>query len=86
MLEPTRLGSDMMEPARDSLGPQGIRAASVGARNSQAWMLQASFCCKFAVHPVELHNTAFLGRALGHFIFSLIGLKRILFSNIFQKP
>ena len=27
-----------------------------------------------------------LGRALGHFIFSLIGLKRILFTNnIFQK-
>ena len=27
----------------------------------------------------------FLGRALGHFIFSLIGLKRILFTNISQK-
>ena len=26
-----------------------------------------------------------LGRALGHFIFSLIGLKMILFTNIFQK-
>ena len=26
-----------------------------------------------------------LGRALGHFIFSLIGLKRILFTNFFQK-
>ena len=26
-----------------------------------------------------------LGRALGHFIFSLIGLKRILFTNIFQQ-
>ena len=26
-----------------------------------------------------------LGRALGHFIFSLIGLKRILLSNIFQR-
>ena len=26
-----------------------------------------------------------LGRALGHSIFSLIGLKRILFTNIFQK-
>ena len=26
-----------------------------------------------------------LGRALGHFIFSLIGPKRILFTNIFQK-
>ena len=26
-----------------------------------------------------------LGRALGHFIFALIGLKRILFTNIFQK-
>ena len=25
------------------------------------------------------------GRALGHFIFSLIGLKRILFINIFQS-
>ena len=25
-----------------------------------------------------------LGRALGHFTFSLIGLKRILFTNIFQ--
>ena len=25
-----------------------------------------------------------LGRALGHFIFSLIGLKRILFTTIFQ--
>ena len=28
---------------------------------------------------------ALLGRALGHFRFSLIGLKRILFTNIFQK-
>ena len=27
----------------------------------------------------------YLGRTLGHFIFSLIGLKRILFTNIFQK-
>ena len=27
----------------------------------------------------------FLGRALGHFIFSVIGLKRIFFTNIFQK-
>ena len=27
----------------------------------------------------------FTGRALGHFRFSLIGLKRILFTNIFQK-
>ena len=26
-----------------------------------------------------------VGRALGHFIFSLIGLKRILFTNIFQR-
>ena len=26
-----------------------------------------------------------LGRALGHFMFSLIGLKRIFFTNIFQK-
>ena len=26
-----------------------------------------------------------LGRALGHFKFSLVGLKRILFTNIFQK-
>ena len=26
-----------------------------------------------------------LGRAVGHFIFSLIGLKRILFTSIFQK-
>ena len=27
----------------------------------------------------------FLGGTLGHFIFSLIGLKRILFTDIFQK-
>ena len=26
-----------------------------------------------------------VGRALGHFIFSLIGLKRNLFTNIFQE-
>ena len=26
-----------------------------------------------------------LGRPLGHFIFSLIGLKRMLFTNIFQR-
>ena len=26
-----------------------------------------------------------LGRALGHFILALIGLKRILFANIFSK-
>ena len=32
-----------------------------------------------------LHRVPFLGRALGHFIFSLIGPKRILFTNIFQK-
>ena len=28
---------------------------------------------------------AILGRALGHFLFSLIGLKRILFTNYFSK-
>ena len=27
----------------------------------------------------------YVGRALGHFICSLIGLKRILFTNIFQQ-
>ena len=31
------------------------------------------------------HPEAFLGRALGHFIFSLIALKRILLTNIFQR-
>ena len=30
-------------------------------------------------------NNSLLGRALGHFTFSLIGLKRILFTNMFQK-
>ena len=34
--------------------------------------------------PIAL-NQGILGRAFGHFIFSLIGLKRILFTNIFQK-
>ena len=33
----------------------------------------------------ETCNLWFLGRALGHFIFSLIGLKRTLFTNIFQE-
>ena len=33
--------------------------------------------------PVEAEGS--LGRAFGHFIFFLIGLKRILFTNIFQK-
>ena len=28
---------------------------------------------------------SYLGRALGHFIFALIGLKRILPTNIFQR-
>ena len=37
----------------------------------------------FGVGSVEFEGL--LGRALGHFIFSLIGLKRILFTNIFQK-
>ena len=31
------------------------------------------------------HTAEQLGRALGHFILSLIGLKRILFTDIFQK-
>ena len=35
------------------------------------------------VWPLE--QTGLLGRPLGHFIFSLIGLKRILFTNIFQR-
>ena len=30
-------------------------------------------------------KTYHLGRALGYLIFSLVGLKRILFTNIFQK-
>ena len=33
----------------------------------------------------QKQKTLQLGRALGHFIFSLIGLKRILFANIFQN-
>ena len=33
----------------------------------------------------RIFESNILGRALGHFIFSLIGLKRILFINIFQK-
>ena len=32
-----------------------------------------------------LRAQGLLGRALGHFIFSFIGLKRILFTNICQK-
>ena len=32
---------------------------------------------------VEGHRA--LARASGHFIFSLIGLKRVLFTNIFQE-
>ena len=45
--------------------------------------------------PVILETTAaqgkralvkgFLGRALGHFIFSLMGFKRISFTNNFQR-
>ena len=37
--------------------------------------------------PKAVQNTPkpSLGRALGHFVFSLIGLNRILFTNIFQK-
>ena len=31
-----------------------------------------------APHPI-------LGRPLGHFIFPLTGLKRILFTNVFQR-
>ena len=34
------------------------------------------------VEKLKLHYL--LGRALGQFIFSLIGLKRILFTNVFQ--
>ena len=36
-------------------------------------------------HHVTNAQCFFLGKALGHFIFSLIGLKRILFTNIFQR-
>ena len=35
--------------------------------------------------PVLLKLACNLGRALGHVICSLVGLKRILFTNIFQK-
>ena len=31
------------------------------------------------------YSIRYLGRALGHFTFSVIGLKRILFTNIFQR-
>ena len=34
---------------------------------------------------LEQMRTKLLGRALGHLFFSLIGLKRILLTNIFQK-
>ena len=37
-------------------------------------------------HKKADHGGRKLGRALGHFIFSPIGLKRILFTNIFEKP
>ena len=40
--------------------------------------------CVGACSEMEL-NQLQLGRALGHFRFSLIGLKRILFTNIFRK-
>ena len=38
-----------------------------------------------SLHPRGFRVRGLLGRALGHFILSLIGLKRILFTNIFQK-
>ena len=34
---------------------------------------------------LALNPKAFLGRALGHFILSFIGLKRILLTNIFRR-
>ena len=42
---------------------------------------------KEAQDPPKLHpfSCPKLGRALGHFRFSLIGLKRILFTNVFLK-
>ena len=33
----------------------------------------------------KIYSFGTLGRALGHFMFSLIGLKTILFANMFQK-
>ena len=42
---------------------------------SRPYVLQATAALK----------QANLGRALGHFKFSIIGLKRILFTNILQK-
>ena len=38
-----------------------------------------------SVWTVKLNPMSYPGRALGHFIFSLVGLKRILFTNIFQR-
>ena len=41
--------------------------------------------CFVTVPGLGHKRWALLGRALGHFIFPLIGLKRILFTNIFQR-
>ena len=39
----------------------------------------------FRFRGVEEELDPLLGRALGHFIFSLIGLRRIVFTNFFQQ-
>ena len=48
------------------------------------FQLSGFYCICFSQMQSEA-DEGFLGRALGHFVFSLIGLKRILFTNIFQK-
>ena len=46
---------------------------------------QGSLILVYRIAILIVPGPHFLGRALGHFIFSLIGLKRILFTNIFKS-
>ena len=63
----------MLEPFKGYLGGPGrVWGLGFGVSALGFWVL-------WSQGLVEL------GRALGHFTFSLIGLKRILFTNIFQR-
>ena len=59
---------------------------------SGEWFAEAALFAEAVTHDSTLRpalpqsSAAPLGRALGHFVFSRMGLKRILFTNIFQRP
>ena len=64
----------------------GLHLGAHESKHRVVFGLATGFLLGVSCSDCWLAALLLLGRALGHFIFSLIGLKRILFTNIFQRP